>query len=137
VRVNTVILPYTLYNVYALVLLIQNCISYCFGYFIGYIYSLYIHTHIHTYIHTHTHIHTYIHTYIHTTYINIHTYPRMYQYSKTKKMHFLYSFYYELTASTCFEHYLLIFRRRCRNNNWYIACVLCGLAATRNGVSAS
>jgi hypothetical protein len=41
----------------------------------------------------------------------------IYQYSKTNKMHFLYSVYYELTASTCFEHYLLIFRRCCINNN--------------------
>jgi hypothetical protein len=32
------------------------------------------------------------------------------QYSKTNQMHFLYSIYYELRASTCFEHYLLIFR---------------------------
>jgi hypothetical protein len=30
-----------------------------------------------------------------------------------------------------FEHYLLTFRRRCINNNWYIACMLCMLAATR------
>jgi hypothetical protein len=28
-------------------------------------------------------------------------------------MHFLYLVYYELSASTCFEYYLLIFRRRC------------------------
>jgi hypothetical protein len=49
-------------------------------------------------------------------------------------MLFLYSVYYELTACTCFEHYLLIFRRRCINNCWYIACVLCRLAATRVGV---
>jgi hypothetical protein len=28
-------------------------------------------------------------------------------------MHFLFSFYYELTAATCFEHYLLIIRRHC------------------------
>jgi hypothetical protein len=40
-------------------------------------------------------------------------------------MHFLYSIYYELTACTCFEHYLLNFRRCYTNNNWYIACVLC------------
>jgi hypothetical protein len=46
-------------------------------------------------------------------------------------MHFWYSVYYELTACTCFEHYLLIFRRRCTNNNRYIACVLYLLAATR------
>jgi hypothetical protein len=43
----------------------------------------------------------------------------LYQYSKTNEMHFLYSIYYELAASTCLEHYLLIFRRRCTNNNWY------------------
>jgi hypothetical protein len=53
----------------------------------------------------------------------------IHQYSKTNEMHFLYSCCYELTASTCFEHYLLIFRRRCTNNTWYIACVLCLLAA--------
>jgi uncharacterized membrane protein len=58
----------------------------------------------------------------------------VYQYSKTNEMHFLYSIYCELTASTCFQHYLLIFRRRYTNNNWYIACVLCLLAATRIGV---
>jgi hypothetical protein len=56
------------------------------------------------------------------------------QYSKTNEMHFLYSIYYESAASTCFEHYLLIFSRRCTNNNWYIVCVLCLLAATRVGV---
>jgi hypothetical protein len=32
-------------------------------------------------------------------------------------------------------HYLLIFRRRCTNNNWYIACVLRQLAATKVGSS--
>jgi hypothetical protein len=53
-----------------------------------------------------------------------------YQYSKTKKIHFLYSIYYELTASTCFEYYLLIFRRCCTNNAWYTAWVLRLLAAT-------
>jgi hypothetical protein len=31
------------------------------------------------------------------------------QYSKTNEMHFLRSIFYELTASTCFEHNLLIF----------------------------
>jgi hypothetical protein len=46
-------------------------------------------------------------------------------------MHFLYSVYYELTAFTYFEHYLLNFRRRNTNNNWYVACLLCLLAATR------
>jgi hypothetical protein len=49
-------------------------------------------------------------------------------------MHFLYSVYYELTACKCFEHYLLIFRRRFINNSWYIAFVLCRLTATRFGV---
>jgi hypothetical protein len=28
-----------------------------------------------------------------------------------------------------FEHYLLILRRRCTNDAWYISCVLCQLAA--------
>jgi hypothetical protein len=35
-------------------------------------------------------------------------------------MYFVYSVYYTLIASTCFKHYLLIFRRRCINNDWYI-----------------
>jgi hypothetical protein len=46
----------------------------------------------------------------------------------------LFSVYYHLTASTCFEHYLLNFRRRFINNNWCILCVLCRLAATTVGV---
>jgi hypothetical protein len=58
----------------------------------------------------------------------------VYRYIKTNDMHFLYSIYYELTASTCFEHYLLIFRMCCTNNSWYIAYVLCLLAATKIGV---
>jgi hypothetical protein len=58
----------------------------------------------------------------------------IYKYSRIYKMHCLYSVYCELTASTCFEHYLLIFRRRCINNNWYTACILCRLAATRVGL---
>jgi hypothetical protein len=45
-------------------------------------------------------------------------------------MLFLYSVYYEVSASTCLEHYLFIFRRRCINN-WYIAGVLYMLAAAR------
>jgi hypothetical protein len=45
-------------------------------------------------------------------------------------MYFLYSVYCGLTASTCFDHYLLIFRRCCINNSWYIASVSCHLAAT-------
>jgi recombinational DNA repair protein (RecF pathway) len=54
----------------------------------------------------------------------------MHQYSKTNEMQCLYPIYYELTVSTCFEHYLLIFRRRRTDNNWYIAYMLCLLAAT-------
>jgi hypothetical protein len=56
------------------------------------------------------------------------------QYSRTNKIHFSYSVYFELAADACFEDYLLIFRRRCINNSLYIACVLCRLAATRVGV---
>jgi hypothetical protein len=51
----------------------------------------------------------------------------VYQYRKTNVMHFLYSIYYKLKASKCFEHYLLIFRRRYTNNTWYIARVLIGV----------
>jgi hypothetical protein len=40
-----------------------------------------------------------------------------------------YSIYWELRACTCFGHYLLILRRRYTNDTWYIACVLCQLAA--------
>jgi hypothetical protein len=57
------------------------------------------------------------------------------QYDKTNKMYFLYSVHYELTAATCFEHYLLIFRRCC-TNNWYIVCVLCLIAANRHNIHA-
>jgi hypothetical protein len=46
----------------------------------------------------------------------------------------LFLVYYELTASTCFDKYLLIFRRRYTNSNWYFMCVLCRLAATKIGV---
>jgi hypothetical protein len=40
-----------------------------------------------------------------------------------------YSVYWELRVSTCFEHYLLILRRCFTSSTWYIACVLCQLAA--------
>jgi hypothetical protein len=40
----------------------------------------------------------------------------------------LYSIYLELRASTYFEHYLLILRRRYTNGTWYIICALCKLA---------
>jgi hypothetical protein len=52
------------------------------------------------------------------------------QYSWTNKMHFMYSVYYELTASTCFKHYLLIIRRRCIIN-CYIAFVCLVAAKTQ------
>jgi hypothetical protein len=35
-----------------------------------------------------------------------------------------YSLCYELRASTCFEHYLLISRRRYTNGTWNTVCVL-------------
>jgi hypothetical protein len=38
--------------------------------------------------------------------------PTAFRHSKTNEMHFLYSVYCELTASMCFEHKLIIFRRR-------------------------
>jgi hypothetical protein len=41
-------------------------------------------------------------------------------------MHFLYSDDYELTACTCLEHYLLIFRRLCI----YVYCQLAECATT-------
>jgi hypothetical protein len=66
--------------------------------------------------------------------MDIQTKDPLQQLSETNQMHFLYSIYYELTASTCFEHYLITCRRRNTNNNWYFACVLCLLAATRVGV---
>jgi hypothetical protein len=50
--------------------------------------------------------------------------------SRINKMHFLFSVYYELTASTCFEHYLLIISRQCIYSSLYILCILCRLAAT-------
>jgi hypothetical protein len=56
-------------------------------------------------------------------------YTLLCQYSRTEKMQFLPSACYELTASTCFEHYFLISSRSCIHNNWYISCVLCRLAA--------
>jgi hypothetical protein len=39
-------------------------------------------------------------------------------------------------VSTCFEHYLLILRRRSTNGTSYIACVLCQVAVTRVGVES-
>jgi hypothetical protein len=40
-----------------------------------------------------------------------------------------YSIYWGLMASTCFEHYLIIFRRCFTSGTWYIAFVLCQFAA--------
>jgi hypothetical protein len=53
----------------------------------------------------------------------------IYQYSRSNKMHFLFSVCYELTASAGFERYLLIIRRRFIHS-WYILCILCRLAAS-------
>jgi hypothetical protein len=61
------------------------------------------------------------------TYVCVYSNVTYYQHCRTNKMHILYSVYYELTACMCFKHYLLIFRRHCVNNNWYIACILCQL----------
>jgi hypothetical protein len=52
----------------------------------------------------------------------------VYQYSETNVMHFLLNLL-GIKASKCFEHYLLILRRRYTNDTWYTACVLCQLAA--------
>jgi hypothetical protein len=57
----------------------------------------------------------------------------VYQYNEADVMH-LDSVYLKLRASTCFAHYLPIFKRHFTNGTWYIACVLCQLAATRVGV---
>jgi hypothetical protein len=32
------------------------------------------------------------------------------------------SIYWESKVSTCFEHYFVILKRRCKNGIWYIAC---------------
>jgi hypothetical protein len=53
----------------------------------------------------------------------------VYQYNETNVKHF--SIYWDSKASTCFEHYLLILRRRSTNGIWYIACVYCQLGVTR------
>jgi hypothetical protein len=52
----------------------------------------------------------------------------VYQYSETNVTHFLFSLL-RIKTSTCFEHYMLILRRRPTSGTWYIACVLCQLAA--------
>jgi hypothetical protein len=52
-------------------------------------------------------------------------------YNETNVMHFSFSLL-RIRVSLCFEHYLLILRRRNTNGTWYIAW--CQLAATRNGV---
>jgi hypothetical protein len=38
-------------------------------------------------------------------------------------------------ASTCFERYLLILRKRYTSGTWYTACVLCQLAAAGSSCS--
>jgi hypothetical protein len=62
--------------------------------------------------------------YLHVTEDKIELIP---QCSETKVMHFLFSLL--RIASTCFELYLLILRRHYTSCSWYIACVLCHLAA--------
>jgi hypothetical protein len=47
----------------------------------------------------------------------------VYECSKTNVTYFLYSVYRELTASVCYEHHLLTFRRPCTNSIWYRYCV--------------
>jgi hypothetical protein len=52
----------------------------------------------------------------------------VYQYNEINMMHFLFNLL-ELRASTCFEHYLLILRRRRTKCTWYTEFMLCLLAA--------
>jgi hypothetical protein len=56
--------------------------------------------------------------------------------SETNVMHFLFSLL-KLRTSTCFEHYLLIHRRRYTSATWYIACMLCQLAAPRSRIQSN
>jgi hypothetical protein len=49
-------------------------------------------------------------------------------YNETNVMHFLFNLL-RIKASTCLEHYLLILWRRNTSGTWYIAFVLCQLAA--------
>jgi hypothetical protein len=56
-----------------------------------------------------------------------------YQYSETNEMHFLLNLL-RIIASIYFEHYLLILGSPCTNGTWYIACVLCQLAAPLNDI---
>jgi hypothetical protein len=42
--------------------------------------------------------------------------------------------YQDWSGTGVFEHYLLILRMRYTNGTWYIACVLCQLAAIRIGL---
>jgi hypothetical protein len=50
------------------------------------------------------------------------TLHRRYQYSKTNEMHFLYSVYYELTASTCFRA-LLVHLQETLHKQQFVYCV--------------
>jgi hypothetical protein len=52
----------------------------------------------------------------------------MKQRNKTNVTQFLFNLL-RIKALTCFEHYFLILRRRYTNGTWFIACVLCQLAA--------
>jgi hypothetical protein len=52
----------------------------------------------------------------------------VYQYNEPNVMLFLFNLL-RIKASTLFEHYMLILRRRYTSGTWYIASVLCQLAA--------
>jgi hypothetical protein len=52
----------------------------------------------------------------------------VYQYNETNVMHFLFNLL-RIKDLTCFKHYLFILRRRYTSGTWYVACVLCQLAA--------
>jgi hypothetical protein len=53
---------------------------------------------------------------------------KLHKYSETNVMLFLFSLLRRV--STCFEHYLLILRRRYTNGTWYVASVLCQLTVS-------
>jgi hypothetical protein len=57
----------------------------------------------------------------------------MCQYSETNVVHILFNVL-RIKSSTCYEHYMLIFKRRYTNGTWYTACVVCQLVASGFGV---
>jgi hypothetical protein len=69
-------------------------------------------------------------------YINVNvllTCITVYQYSETNVMHFLFSLL-RIKGLYMFRALLAHPRRRCTSDTWYIACILCQLAATSIGV---